>query len=355
VPLSTRARYRDALARLARLGFDYVAGLEVEFHLFKIEDARLAPAALSYPAEPPAVSHTTHGYQYLTESRFDQVEPIMEVLRGAAAALDLPLASMEVEFGPSQYEFTFAPQVGMAAADAMVLFRSALKQVARRHGFVASLMCRPSFPHVLASGWHLHQSLRDARTGRNGFVSGDSKELLSPIGRAFLAGLLANARAGAAFATPTLNGYKRYHGINSMAPIQAVWGRDNRGAMVRVMGAPGDPATHLENRVGEPLANPYLYMASQIHAGLDGITRKLAPPPPTDAPYEPTAEPLPKTLAEAVEALRANVCFRAGFGEVFVDYFATIKHAEIVRSGAEAGDPPDQVTDWEQREYFDLA
>jgi len=355
VPLSTRGRYRDALARLAKLDFDYVAGLEIEFHLFKIDDARLAPASLTYPAEPPAVSHTTHGYQYLTEQRFDQVEPIMEVLRQAAATLDLPLRSMEVEFGPSQYEFTFAPQAGMAAADAMVLFRSALKQVARRHGFLASLMCRPNFPHVLASGWHLHQSLRDTKTAGNDFVSSDRKELLSPIGRTFLAGLIAHARAAAAFATPTLNGYKRYHGINSMAPIQAVWARDNRGAMVRVMGASGDPATHLENRVGEPLANPYLYMASQIHAGLDGITRKLTLPPPTNAPYEPTAEPLPKTLAEAVAALKENACFRTGFGDAFVDYFVAIKQAEIARSGAKVGDPPDQVTDWEHREYFDLA
>ena len=96
-------------------------------------------------------------------------------------------------------------------------------------------------------------------------------------------------------------------------------------------------------------------MASQIHAGLDGVMRKLALPPPTDAPYEPTAEPLPKTLAEAVEVLRASACFRAGFGDVFVDYFAAIKQAEIARSGAKVGDPPDQVTDWEQREYFDLA
>src|SRR5262249_30248614 len=154
------------------------------------------------------------------------------------------------------------------------------------------------------------------------------KAVLSPIGRAFLAGLLANARAAAAFATPTLNGYKRYHGVNSMAPIQAVWARDNRGAMVRVMGEPGDPATHLENRVGEPLANPDLYMGSQIHAGLDGIARKLAPGPPADAPYELSAEPLPKSLAEALDALRESKCFRAGFSDAFVDYFVTIKQAE---------------------------
>ena len=168
----------------------------------------------------------------------------------------------------------------------MVLFRSAMKQVARRHGYLVSFMCRPRLPNTFASGWHLHQSLLDRKSGRNLFVSSDKNELLSPLGRHYLAGLLAHARAAAAFTTPTINGYKRYHGINSMAPIQAIWAKDNRGVMIRVLGEPGDPSTHLENRVGEPLANPYLYMASQIHAGLDGIARKLTPGPSADSPYE---------------------------------------------------------------------
>ena len=354
VPLSTRALYRDALARLAKLDFDYMAGLEIEFHLFRVDDPRLSTADLTWPAEPPAVSHTTHGYQYLTEAPIDQVDVILRMIRDAVVGLGLPLRSLEVEFGPSQFEFTFAPEPGMAPADTMVLLRSAMKQVAHRHGYLVSFMCRPNFPNVLPSGWHLHQSLIDVGSRANDFVSTD-KEVLSPIGRAFLAGLIANARAAAAFATPTLNGYKRYHGVNSMAPIQAIWARDNRGAMVRVMGEPGDPSTHIENRVGEPQANPYLYMASQIHAGLDGITRKLAPGPSADAPYELIAEPLPKTLGEALEALRTNACFRAGFGDAFVDYFIAIKQAEIARAGAKPTDPPDQATEWEHREYFDLA
>jgi glutamine synthetase len=263
-----------------------------------------------------------------------------------------------MELGPSQYEFTFAPQKGMAAADTMVLFRSALKQVARRHGYVASLMCRPRLPHAFANGWHLHQSLLDRRSGKNLFVSGDKAELLSPLGRSYLAGLLAHARAAAVFATPTINGYKRYHGVNSMAPIQAIWARDNRGVMVRVLGAPCDPATHLENRIGEPLANPYLYMASQIHAGLDGLAHKLMPGPSADAPYEISAEPLPKSLAEAVAALKPGACFRSAFGDAFVDYLVQIKTAEIARcdkdTGGQSGNPT-EVSAWEHNEYFDLA
>jgi glutamine synthetase len=356
VPFATRQLYRDALSKLAKAGFDYLAGLEVEFHLLKIEDLRLAPDALTWPPEPPTVIHTTHGFQYLTEGRFDQVGPIMDVLRKNVAALGLPLRSLEVELGPSQYEFTFAPALGLEPADMMVLFRSAIKQVARRHGYLVSFMCRPRLPNTLASGWHLHQSLLDRKSTANAFVSGDKSELLSPLGRGFLAGLLMHARAAAVFTTPTINGYKRYHAVNSMAPIQAIWARDNRGVMVRVMGDPGDPATHLENRVGEPLANPYLYMASQIHAGLDGIARRLDPGPSADAPYEVSAEPLPKTLEEALKALRKDECFRVGFGEAFVNYYAHIKEAEIARFCKETKNNQDQteVTAWEQREYFDL-
>jgi glutamine synthetase len=358
VPLSTRALCRHALKRLGKAGYSYLAGLEVEFQLFKLIDPQLATETLTWPAEAPQVEHTTQGFQYLTESRFDQVDSILEVLRKTMQALDLPLRSLEVELGPSQYEFTFAPQEGMAAADAMVLFRSALKQVARRHGYLASLMCRPRLPNTFASGWHLHQSLADAKAKRNLFVSNDPTALLSPLGRSFLAGLLKHASAAAAFTTPTVNGYKRYHGVNSMAPIQAIWAHDNRGAMVRVLGAPGDPATHLENRAGEPLANPYLYMASQIHSGLDGIVRKLAPGPSADTPYEVSAEPLPQSLAEALAALKQSDCFRAGFGEAFVDYYLRIKQAEIARCDAESGGQANNaadVTAWEHKEYFDLA
>ena len=63
VPIATRQLYRDALAKLTNAGFDYCAGLEVEFHLFKIEDLCLAPETLTWPPEPPRVSHTTHGFQ----------------------------------------------------------------------------------------------------------------------------------------------------------------------------------------------------------------------------------------------------------------------------------------------------
>jgi glutamine synthetase len=345
VPFSTRQLYRNALATLANAGFDFMAGLEVEFHIFKLDDPKLDPDDATWPGAAPEVSFVSQGFQLLTEARFDQVDPILDLLRRDLTALGLPLRSMEIELGPSQVEFTFRPEVGLPAADTMVLFRSAVKQIARRNGYHASFMCRPRLPNAFSSGWHLHQSLLDRDSKANAFAA-DGDDLLSPAGRNYLAGLLTHARAAAAFTTPTLNGYKRYRPY-ALAPDRAVWSRDNRGVMVRVMGQPGDAATHLENRVGEPAANPYLYMASQIYAGLDGMARKLDPGPSADTPYETKAEPLPASLGEALEALRGNACFRSGFGDGFVDYYLRIKQAEIARFQSE-------VTEWEQKEYFDL-
>jgi glutamine synthetase len=182
------------------------------------------------------------------------------------------------------------------------------------------------------------------RAGRNAFVS--EKEDLSEIGRQYLAGLLAHARGAAALSTPTLNGYKRYRPY-SLAPDRVIWGKENRGALLRVVGGPGDPATRIENRGGEPAANPYLYFASQIYSGLDGIERRLPLPPSADTPYEAKADFLPRTLSEALEELRKDPVLCEGLGNNFIDYYCRIKEAEIARFNLE-------VSEWEQREYFDL-
>jgi glutamine synthetase len=346
VPFATRHLYKSVLAKLEQRGYDFVAGLEVECHIFKLEDAKMSPEDAGQPGTPPSVSLLSHGYQYLTEQRYDQMEPVLEIIRRDIVALGLPLRSIEVEYGPSQCEFTFKPMAGLEPADTMVLFRSAVKQICHRHGYHATFMCRPRIPNSMASGWHLHQSIVAREGGANAFMAKDGVEPLSAFGRHYLGGLLQHARASAVFTTPTINGYKRYR-TYSLAPDRAIWGRDNRGVMIRVLGGAGDPATRLENRIGEPAANPYLYMASQILSGLDGVDRALDPGPSADTPYETQAALLPKTLGEAVLALKDDPFFREALGAEFVDYYVHIKNAEIERFQAE-------VSEWEQREYFEM-
>ncbi|WP_324699506.1 glutamine synthetase family protein [Novosphingobium aerophilum] len=343
---STRRLARDASARLAGRGFEFVSGLEVEFYLTRLEDAALSPEDAGQPARPPRVSLLHQGYNYLTEQRYDQIEPIVDVLRQNCLALGLPLHSMEVEFGPSQCEFVFKVGSGIGPADDMVLFRGMAKQVARRHGYHVSFMCRPQLPEAMASGWHLHQSLRDLKTGANAFAPQDGAPGLSAVGRQFLAGLLAGAAAATPFSTPTINGYKRYR-PNSLAPDRLAWAEDNRGALLRVLARGPAKLRRIENRVGEPAANPYLYLASQMATGLAGIEAGLEPPESVDSPYAAEAERLPRSLEAALDLLDDSTLLRGAFGSDFVDHFLMIKRAEVMRYNQ-------TVTDWEHREYFDL-
>jgi glutamine synthetase len=147
--------------------------------------------------------------------------------------------------------------------------------------------------------------------------------------------------------TPTVTGYKRYR-PESLAPNRVGWATQNRGAMLRVLGGPGDPDTRIENRIGDPAANPYLYLASQMIAGLSGIDGDKIPPAGADSPYEADAGPLlPTNLGQAVEAFATSKLYRSTIGDEFVDYLTTLKRAEWSRFLA-------TVTDWEQREYFEL-
>lgn len=348
MPFDTRAVFKRALAALHARGYDWVGGLEVEFYICKLEDRMLLPEQSGWPPEPPKVSAIAHGFQYLTEERQDEIDPILQMLHDNLAALELPLRTMEDEWGPGQCEFTFDPARGVLSADHMVLFRTAVKQVCRRHGYHATFMTRPALPNFFSSGWHLHQSLCDLGTGANAFANmqaGDPSDL-SPLGRHYVGGLLAHAAAACVFSTPTINGYKRFR-PNSFAPDRITWASENRAAMIRVLGGPGDRASHIENRSGEPCANPYLYMASQIVAGLDGVDRGMDPGPMDETPYESGKPLLPRSLMEATAALRDSAVFRRGFGDAFIDYLLLVKQSEISRF-------LQHVTDWEHREYFEM-
>ena len=147
----------------------------------------------------------------------------------------------------------------------------------------------------------------------------------------WLAGLLANARAAAAFTTPTINGYKRYRAY-ALAPDRAIWGQDNRGVMVRVIGQPGD-AGDASGKSDRRAGGQSVSLSSPRRSRLASMAWRdsFAPPPSADTPYETEAEMMPKNLGEALDALRDNACFRGAFGDDFVDYYLRIKDAEIAR------------------------
>jgi glutamine synthetase len=331
VKLDARRTLQTAIAKLQTAGYAMRCGLEIEFHIYKIEDQTeaLDPETAAWPGLAPSVSLLHQGYQLLSDAYTDRCHTPMEIVRQTALGLGLPLTSLEIEFGPSQFEAVFDVTDALTAADQMVLFTNGVRQALRRAGYHATFMCRPPFPNIMSSGWHLHQSLVD--------ISTDAPVLPSSgIGQNYLAGLIQHGLAMTAFAAPSVSSYARYQ-PNVLAPHTVSWGDDSRAAMLRVL------PNRIENRVGEPMANPYLYIASQIYAGLHGLGANLAVPCEND----PAAKPLPESLGKALDALELDDVYLEGFGKDFINYYCHIKRFEIIRFEA-----ADDKLAWLTSEYF---
>ncbi len=342
IGFAPRTVLRNAVSRLAAAGLQLCVGLEVEFHVFAVEDEALSHADASMPAQPPRTRNLAPGYQFLTETVYSQLDPVMEDLRVMCQRLGLPLRSMEVEMGPSQFEFTFDPGDPLAQADAMVMFRTAVKEVCAAKGLHATFMCRPALENAAASGWHIHQSVLDAQGGT---LMMPQAEALTQTASGWIAGLLAHAAESCLLTTPTVNGYKRYQPYQ-LAPERIAWGRDNRGAMLRALMGPGMSASRIENRAPETAANPYYCFASQILSGLAGIEAGMTAPEPVETPYAEGAT-LPKSLGEAIAAFETSALYREALGDAAVDVLVQLKRVEWERYLA-------HVSDWEQAEYFRL-
>jgi glutamine synthetase len=357
---SPRALLRKTLNEVSARGFTSLVGAEVEWYLLRVADDHLSEENIGTPGmrgRPIRTAPVEPGYHYHSESNMDLMQGVFDALGDTCATLGLPLRSIENEWGPGQVECTFAPSSALQAADNVFLFRTATRQLCRRLGYFATFMTRPALKGFYSSGWHLHQSLAEAANGVNLFMPKTDDEVLSPLGRAYLAGILHYAAPSTVFATPTVNGYRRFR-PNSLAPDRAAWAHDNRGAMIRVLGGAGEQATRLENRIGEPAANPYLYVLSQLVAGFAGIDAKLEPPPPSAEPYAAERPLLPKSLPEALDALDQEPLFRRTLGDIFIDYFVRLKRSEwdrYQRAQEAAGtNVSDEPSEWEQNEYFDF-
>ncbi|MFD3596425.1 glutamine synthetase family protein [Nocardia sp. NPDC058640] len=355
-PLSGRAALRRLTNDLGDLDREFTVGLEVEWYLTKrTSDTQLASVGrFGTPGEPPCVNPVNTGYQFNHDGYIDALEPVLHPLSQFLLTLDLPLRTIEHESGPGQLEFTFAPLEGLAAADAMLLFRTVTKQVCARLGYHASFMAVPPFPGFDTSGWHLHQSLAEKSSRRNTFVDTTGRNPLSDEGMSYLAGIIENASAATVMCVSTLNGYRRLGEQNTLSPDRIGWAVENRGAFLRVLGGFGAASTHIENRIGEPCANPYLYLASQLAAGLDGVRRGALPPPQIDDPHSARASELPRDLATALCFFEASDLYKRTLGDPLSRLLINLKNSELERYRIWTKTCEEEMgnLDWDKREYF---
>ncbi len=229
------------------------------------------------------------------------------------------------------------------AADRSFRLKSAVQEIARQHGLLATFMAKP-FNDEGGSGFHVHVSLND-EAGRNVFGDPGGPDGLSATASRRSAGILAHAPALAALLNPTVNSYKRF-GPDTLAPWLIDWGLDNRSAMVRVPPERGAGA-RMELRLGDATANPYLAMAAVGAAVYLGVADKLEPAGPARRATATTRtgrQILPQRLGDALDALEADTELADVLGGYFVSSFLAYKRNEIERFER-------YVTDWEFREY----
>jgi glutamine synthetase len=367
--LDTRFALRRLLALLAqRHGLRLQVGLEVEFHVWRVADALAArdPQQAAWLGPAPQRLELVHpGYQLLGDDLLDAAAAPLAIVRDTAAGLGLPLASLEIELGPSQIEAVFEPAEALVAADRMLLFRHGVRQALARAGYHASFMARPPLAAVMSSGWHLHHSAQRVGDGGNAFArhepvdgqpGAEARAWLSKLGAHWLAGLIAEAPALALLCCPTVDAYARFV-PNALAPVRAAWGPDSRAAMLRVIARPprgvgeeADAGTRIENRLGVPAANPYLAIAAQAAGGLAGLQAQALPPPAVLDPYGAAAAgetPLPADLGAAIEAARASAALRAALGTPLVELLARVAEQTWQRFQA-----AEDKTEFLRREYL---
>jgi glutamine synthetase len=222
--------------------------------------------------------------------------------------------------GQAEIDYRFDTLV--RAADAMMVYRYVVKNVARRHGKTATFMPKPLFGDN-GSGMHVHQSLWT--DSKNMFFDESGYAQLSQIAKWYIGGLLKHAPALLALAAPTTNSYRRLvPGFE--APVNLAYSQRNRSAICRIPVYSKSPkAKRIEFRAPDPSCNPYLCFAALLMAGLDGIQNCIDPGEPLEKdlyslPPEQAkmVKQVPGTLDEVLAALEADHDFLLK-GDVFTE------------------------------------
>ncbi|RXK60652.1 glutamine synthetase [Lacibacter luteus] len=260
---------------------------------------------------------------------------------------NIPIEGIHTETGPGVYEAAIVHDNTLAAADKAVLFKTAVKEIAYKHGIMASFMAKWNEQLPGCSG-HIHQSLWNPSTKENLFYSKEGKHNMSQLMEHYVAGLLYCLPHVLPMYAPTINSYKRLV-EGAWAPTTVTWGVDNRTTAVRVL-HPSEKYTRAEMRVPGSDTNPYLAIAASLASGLYGIKHQL----PLNIPatkgngynYKDNGV-LPSNLLEATTHMQHSSVAKDLFGEDFVDHFTNTRLWEC-RQFAK------HVSDWELKRYFEI-
>ena len=342
-PFEGDPRYilKRQLIRAAEMGYDYKVGPELEFFLFK----RHSNGSI-FPLE----SHDNAGYFDVSS---DQANNVRRQMVDALQALGIQVEAShhEVAMGQNEIDFSYGP--ALTTADHAMTFRITLKAVAQKNNLHCTFMPKP-IANINGSGMHVHQSLWHTGTDETAMYNAENEYGLSDVALHFIAGQLSHARAFSAIIAPLVNSYKRLV-PGYEAPVYISWGRTNRSALIRIprISSGRTKSTRCELRCPDPSANPYLATAVMLAAGLDGVQKRMTPPPAAEEDLyhvdgiRAGLNTLPGDLGEAIEELRTDEVIQAALGQHVYERYVEAKTQEW-------NEYRTHVSEWELSRYMTL-
>jgi glutamine synthetase len=332
-----RTALKRQIDRAKKLGFTMMAGCEAEFFLFE-----MAPEG-----SPTTTTHDSGAYFDL--SPVDRGEEIRRVMVEHLELMGFEVEAAHHEVAPGQHEIDFRYADALTTADNIATFRFIVRDVARRHGYLASFMPKP-IQGQNGSGMHTHQSLFRGR--ENAFLDPKAEHQLSAVAMHYIEGLLQHARGFCAITNPLINSYKRLV-PGYEAPVNVAWSMRNRSPLVRIPDRRG-LGTRCELRMPDPSANPYLALTVQLAAGLHGVEEKLPAREPVNRNIfrmsyrdrrKYRIDELPRDLHEALEYFEKDDVIKAALGEHLTERFLEAKREEVLQYNL-------QVSKWEIDSYL---
>ena len=282
VPIDPRQVLIRQLDRAKKLGVEIKVGAELEFYLL----------------DPETGMPKDKGNGVYSLERAAELEHVLGPIRNNINEIGIPVEQSNPEYAEGQVEVNIRYDEALLAADRVVTFRNVVKQLAFKHGYKATFMAKPFFEQS-GSGFHCHYSLW--KNGKNIFADNGG---LSKDGKHFVGGLQKRMAEAAICGSATVNGFRRRQPY-TFCPINTAWGIDNRTVGIRIIQG-SDSATRVEKRDAGADCNPYLLMATDIAAGLDGLEGKIEPDEMTtgNAYESEVASPIPTDLRDAIELAR---------------------------------------------------
>ena len=334
-----RSALKRQIARAKKLGYELMAGVEAEFFLFH-KDA---------DGNPSTITHDTAGY--FDVGPVDRGERARRLMVADLEEMGFEVEAAHHEVAPGQHEVDFRYADALKTADDLATFKLVVRSAAERHDLVASFMPKPIFGQN-GSGMHTHQSL--FKGDKNAFYDPKGQWELSKVALSYIAGLIQHARGLCAVTNPLVNSFKRLV-PGYEAPVNVAWSMRNRSPMIRIPDRRGT-GTRCELRMPDPASNPYLALAVQLAAGLDGVERKLVPPDPVNKNIftmtvrerrHHKIDDLPRDLHEALDVLEKDAVVMGALGEHIAGRFIEAKRAEW-------GEYISQVSEWEVDRYLGM-